>query len=187
MLTFVPDNKELAQKLDEKLAKLPFANKENLVSMFNTGLINRKSDLVKELVQELAAAYKGVECRPDAISLASVGEITANELIAKAEAYRFALKLQRIVKENAAEYGINDSSFIFVGSNNLITLVVDDEESGDVTISTEKLNKLDELATREVAKLLRISEFELNTPFEAVRVLGIDGTPVELSLEAFNG
>jgi len=180
--SFIIANEDLALDLDGKLEELPFRNKETFVQMYNSGLINRKNDQVTSLVDELIAAYKGIERRADGITFLDMGEISADELVAKAEAYSLLLRLQRIAKEAASQKLIGDGALVHLGRGNAIYRVGDELEDGhkdnDEMISNEKLPKISPEAVAVVGSILGVENYDLSTPFEANRLLGVQSQPV---------
>lgn len=185
--SFIPADETLARELDEKLSRLPFRDKDTLVQMYNSGLINRKAPQVAELVDELIVAYKGIEKRADGITFLDGGEIAADELISRAEAYRFVLRLQRIVKDAATAGLVSDSSYIFVANNATVAVLGEESAEGESTkdqsISAEKLPKIDDVVIGYVGQLLRVSDFAFDSPFEATKVLAVHSAPVTDALE----
>lgn len=185
--SFIPADENLAVTLDEKLSRLPFRDKDTLVQMYNSGLINRKAPQVAELVDELIVAYKGIEKRADGITFLDGGEIAADELISRAEAYRFVLRLQRIVKDAASAGLVSDSSYIFVASNATVAVLGDESAEGeagkDQSISGERLPKIDDVAFGYAGQLLGLNDFALDNPFEATKVLAVQSAPVTDALE----
>lgn len=188
--SFIPADHSLATALDEKLSKLPFRDKGTLVEMYNFGLINRKAPQVIELVDDLIAAYKGIEKRPDGITFLDGGEIAADELISRAEAYRFVLRLQRILKDAANDGTVSDSSYVFVASNGTVAVLGDESAEGegskDRAVSAEKLPKLDSDAIGFVGDLLSVGDFGFDNPFEATLVLAVQSSPVTDALEVIS-
>ena len=180
--SFIIANEDLALDLDGKLEELPFRNKETFVQMYNSGLINRKNDQVASLVDELIAAYKGIERRADGITFLDMGEISADELVAKAEAYSLLLRLQRIAKEAASQKLIGDGALVHLGKGNAIYRVGDELEDGhkdnDEMISNEKLPKISPEAVSVVGSILGVENYDLSTPFEANRLLAVQSQPV---------
>lgn len=174
--SFIIANENLAQELDERLEALPFRDKGTFVQMYNTGLINRKNDQVSGLVDDLIAAYKGIEKRPDGITFLDMGEISADELVAKAEAYSLLLRLQRVAKQAAQERLIQQGDRIYVGKGNL--LFKSGGEDGDEPISSEKLPRIGAEAIAATGAILGIDGYDLETPFEADRLLAVKSQTV---------
>lgn len=185
---FIVANEDLAFELDARLEGLPFKTRESFVQMYNSGLINRKNDTVSELVDQLIQAYKGIEKRADGITFLDMGEISADELVAKAEAYSLVLRLQRIAKEAAANRQLNDGSLIYFGKGNAVYRVGATSEEGvkeaDQMISSEKLPKVGANAEVAVGEILGIEDYSLSTPFEATKLLGVRSEPVINALSA---
>lgn len=190
--SFIIANEDLALELDEKLEQLPFRDRDTFVQMYNSGLINRKNEQVSDLVDELISAYKGIEKRADGITFLDMGEISADELVAKAEAYSLLLRLQRIVKEAANSKQLNDSSKIHLGGKG--TAVVragerspeDGSVGDDQVISSEKLPRISAEAVAVIGGILGIEDFDLSTAFEATKLLGIRSEPVIEALAALD-
>lgn len=187
---FIIDNEDLAFELDGKLEALPFRNKDTFVQMYNSGLINRKNDQVSAIVDELINAYKGIEKKADGITFLDMGEISADELVARAEAYSLLLRLQRVVKEAATNKLIGDGSLVYIGKSNSLFRVgetlEDGEKSKDELISNEKLPKVSSAAVEEIGKILEVEDYELSVPFEATMLLAVDSQPVINALSALS-
>lgn len=187
---FIIANEELAFELDAKLEKLPFRDRETFVQMYNSGLINRKNEEVSKIVDSLIEAYKGIEKKADGITFLDMGEISADELVARAEAYSLLLRLKRIVKEAASENLVGDDSKVYVGKGNgLYKLGVTNEDgtkTEDELISNEKLPKISNTAVSEVGKVLEVEDYDLSTAFEATKLLGIESKPVIDALDFLN-
>lgn len=179
---FIIANEELAFELDAKLEKLPFRDRETFVQMYNSGLINRKNEEVSKIVDSLIEAYKGIEKKADGITFLDMGEISADELVARAEAYSLLLRLKRIVKEAASENLIGDGSKVYVGKGNglykLGVTTEDGTKTEDELISNEKLPKISNTAVSEAGKVLEVEDYNLSTPFDATKLLGIESKPV---------
>jgi len=181
--SFIIANEELALELDGKLEQLPFRDRDTFIQMYNSGLINRKNDQVSELVEDLIAAYKGIEKRADGITFLDMGEISADELVAKAEAYSILLRLQRIAKEAAAAGQVRDGSLIFLSKGNAVIRKGDsssetEELQSDQQISSEKLPKIGNPAVAMIGAILGESDYALTKPFPANRLLSIQSAPV---------
>lgn len=181
--SFIIANEDLALEFEGKLEGLPFRTKETFVEMYNSGLINRKNDQVSSLVDELIAAYKGIERRADGITFLDMGEISADELVAKAEAYSLLLRLQRIAKDAASNRLIGDGTQVYLGKGNALYRIDND---GDEAISSERLPKVSAEAVKAMGDILGIENYELSTAFEATRLLGVQSGPVIAALEALN-
>lgn len=176
--SFITANENLAQELDERLGALPFRDKGTFVQMYNSGLINRKNEQVSELVDALIAAYKGIEKRPDGITFLDMGEISADELVAKAEAYSLLLRLQRIAKQAAQERLIQQGDRIYIGKGNLLYKAARGEGGSDESISSEKLPRIGAEAVAVAGTILGIEDYDLKTPFEADRLLAVKSQSV---------
>lgn len=185
--SFITANEELALELDSKLERLPFRDRDTFVQMYNSGLINRKNEQVSDLVDELIAAYKGIEKRPDGITFLDMGEISADELVAKAEAYSLLLRLKRIAKEAASSKQLRDSSLIYLGKGNAVFRVGESAEDGskaeDQLISSERLPKISTEGILVIGEILSIPDYELTVPFEATKLLAVQSEPVLAALE----
>lgn len=183
---FIVADEDRALELDAQLEETPFRDRDTLIRMYNDGLINRKNDLVSDLVGQLIDAYKGIELRADGtITFLDMGEISADELVAKAEAYLLLLKLQRIAKEAAAERKLGDSSRVFLGKGNTLVKVGEDGES-DTPVSPEKLPRVSGSAIAVVGSILGIDGYGSETPFEATKLLAIQSQPVIDALSALS-
>jgi len=181
--SFIIANEELALELDGKLEQLPFRDRDTFIQMYNSGLINRKNEQVSELVEDLIAAYKGIEKRADGITFLDMGEISADELVARAEAYSLLLRLQRIAKEAAAEGLVKDGSQIFVSKSNVVIRKGDPSSDNENLmhehqISSEKLPKISSAAVAVIGSILGETDYTLTTPFPANRLLSIQSGPV---------
>lgn len=180
--SFIIANEELALELDAKLEGLPFRDRDTFIQMYNSGLINRKNEQVAGLVDELIAAYKGIEKRNDGITFLDMGEISADELVAKAEAYSLLLRLQRIAKEAASNQQLRDDSRIYLGKGNAVFRVGDTTADGsrneDRLISSEKLPRIGSEAVAVIGAILGTENYSLETPFEARKLLGVQSQPV---------
>jgi len=183
--SFIIANEDLALDFEGKLEGLPFRTKETFVEMYNSGLINRKNEQVSSLVDELIAAYKGIERRADGITFLDMGEISADELVAKAEAYSLLLRLQRVAKDAASNQVIGNDSEVYLGKGNALYRVGQEGEN-DEAISSEKLPKISVEAVSAVGSILGIEGYELSTPFEATRLLSVQSGPVIAALEALS-
>ena len=179
---FIIANEELAFELDAKLEKLPFRDRETFVQMYNSGLVNRKNEEVSKIVDSLIEAYKGIEKKADGITFLDMGEISADELVARAEAYSLLLRLKRIAKEAASENLIGDGSKVYVGKGNGLYKVGVTTEDGtkteDQLISNEKLPKISNTAVSEVGKVLEVENYDLSTAFDATKLLAVESKPV---------
>lgn len=186
---FIIANDDLALELDEKLEALPFRDKDTFVQMYNSGLINRKNDQVSDLVDELIAAYKGIERRADGIVFLDMGEISADELVARAEAFSLLLRLQRVAKEAASNRQLNDGSRVYIGKGNILHRAgehTEDGQTADEPISSEKLPRISSEAVAVVGSILGVENYELGTPFEAKRLLSVRSQPVMEALAALS-
>lgn len=186
---FIIANDDLALELDEKLEALPFRDKDTFVQMYNSGLINRKNDQVSDLVDELIAAYKGIERRADGIVFLDMGEISADELVARAEAFSLLLRLQRVAKEAASNRQLNDGSRVYIGKGNILHRageLTEDGQTADEPISSEKLPRISSEAVAVVGSILGVENYELGTPFEAKRLLSVRSQPVMDALAALS-
>lgn len=180
---FIIANEELAMELDGKLELLPFRDRDTFIQMYNSGFINRKNEEVSALVDDLIAAYKGIEKRPDGITFLDMGEISADELIARAEAYSLLLRLQRIAKEASRAGHVKDGSLIFLSKANGVVRVADEASSDetfhqDQLISSEKLPKISNAAVEVIGEILGEADYSLTKPFQANRLLSIQSGPV---------
>lgn len=179
---FIIANEELAFELDAKLEKLPFRDRETFVQMYNSGLVNRKNEEVSKIVDSLIEAYKGIEKKADGITFLDMGEISADELVARAEAYSLLLRLKRIAKEAASENLIGDGSKVYVGKGNGLYKVGVTTEDGtkteDQLISNEKLPKISNTAVSEIGKVLEVENYDLSTAFDATKLLAVESKPV---------
>ena len=187
---FIIANEDLAFELDGKLEALPFRDKDTFVQMYNSGLINRKNEQVSGLVDELIAAYKGIERRADGIVFLDMGEISADELVARAEAFSLLLRLQRVAKEAAANRQLNDGSRVYIGKGNILHRAGEEGEDGsrgdDEAISSEKLPRISSEAVAVVGSILGVEDYDLSTPFEAKRLLSVRSQPVLDALSALS-
>ena len=187
---FIIANEDLALELDAKLEELPFRDKDTFVQMYNSGLINRKNDQVSSLVDELIAAYKGIERRTDGIVFLDMGEISADELVARAEAYSLLLRLQRVAKEAAANRQLRDGSLVYIGKGNILHRAGEQNEEGrqteDEAISSEKLPRISTEAVAVVGSILGVEDYDLGKPFEANRLLSVRSQPVIDALAALS-
>lgn len=179
---FIIANEELAFELDAKLEKLPFRDRETFVQMYNSGLVNRKNEEVSKIVDSLIEAYKGIEKKADGITFLDMGEISADELVARAEAYSLLLRLKRIAKEAASENLIGDGSKVYVGKGNGLYKVGVTTEDGtkteDQLVSNEKLPKISNTAVSEIGKVLEVENYDLSTAFDATKLLAVESKPV---------
>jgi len=186
--SFIIANEDLALEFEGKLEGLPFRTKETFVEMYNSGLINRKNEQVSSLVDELIVAYKGIERRADGITFLDMAEISADELVARAEAYSLLLRLQRIAKEAASQRLIADTSHVYIGKGNTLYRAGESDENGThadgEAISSEKLPRISPDAVSVVGSILDLDGYELSTPFEATRLLGVQSQPVLTALDA---
>ncbi len=183
---FIVADEDRALELDAQLEETPFRDRDTLIRMYNDGLINRKNDLVSNLVEQLIGAYKGIELRTDGtITFLDMGEISADELVAKAEAYLLLLKLQRIAKEAAAEGKLSDSSQVFLGKGNTLFRAGEDGEA-DAPVSPEKLPKISGDAISVIGDILGIDGYSVETRFEATRLLAVRSQPVIDALAALS-
>jgi len=190
MADLIIANEELALELDEKLEQLPFRDRDTFIQMYNSGLINRKNEQVSELVDNLVAAYKGIEKKADGITFLDMGEISADELVARAEAYSLLLRLQRIAKEAASAGQVRDGSLIYLKGGSIILQGNPESENesllADQVISSEKLPKISNAAVAVVGDILGQSGYNLATPFPANRLLSVQSGPVVEALSALS-
>jgi len=191
MANFILGNEERALELDAKLAELPFRDKETLVSMYNSGLINRKNEEVVELVNLMVEAYKGLERRPDEITFLSEGEISSEELLAKSEAFVLLLRVKRILQAASRKGLVSNGTHVYISKAGTVAAISEangeegtDGSAADITVSPEKLPKISKEAWDEAANLLGLTGFGENEAFEAARIFQVNESAVVNALNA---
>lgn len=182
-------NEELAIALDEKLESLPFGNLDKFIELYNFGYIQRNNKDISEIVDELIAAYKGIEKNANGITFLDRGEISADELVAKAEAYTLLLRLQRIAKQAGIERKLNDESLVYIGKGGVLYRLGEQQEDGsrseDVALSAEKLPRISSEGLRVVGTVVEVDNYSAETPFRAQSLLRVQSQPVIDALEIF--
>lgn len=159
----IPLNEEKAASLEQKLANTFYRDPKSFIQIYNSGVINRSNDEVKTILERILSTYKGIEKRGQEITFLSTNEISVEEILVSANAYRALLQIKRILRDAIAEEHITENESVNINKNGVITKVGEEEIE---ELPGVKHGSLSNEATKKLRNLLEVdeeaSEYEIN-------------------------
>lgn len=150
---FMPTDTGRAEALEERLSKTIFRSVSDFLSFYNSGLINRKFDEVKDLAQEITETFKNVKEKSNNLVFISQEEVYLDELLAGLKPWEIIVKAKREVKDAIVEGKIENESLLVLTESGTLSIVKDDGKIE--SLGGEKLfNKND-----TIGPLLAISSY----------------------------
>lgn len=175
MSNFIPANIEKANELEARLSKEIFRSAKEFVEFYNSGLINKKFDKVKDIAKEITEVFKNVKEKSGNLVFISEAEVTLEEIIQKLSPWEAIVKAKRETQDAINAKIINSETTVILTESGTLSYINEDNEIS--TLNGEKIH----IKTDNIEQLLSYSsygneyqaEYE-GYPFQANDLANID-------------
>lgn len=130
MAKFIPTSQEKADKIQEKLSKTLFQNVEKFIEYYNSGLINKRFEQTKELVDEITDSFANIKEKNYKIIIIAEEEIIIEHAIDRLKYWEPIVKIKREVIKLAKTGKIRPDDKIVIAENGGISLLGKNAETG---------------------------------------------------------
>lgn len=130
MAKFIPTSQEKADKIQEKLSKTLFQNVEKFIEYYNSGLINKRFEQTKELVDEITESFANIKEKNYKIIIIAEEEIIIEHAIDRLKYWEPIIKIKREVIKLAKTGKIRPEDKIVIAENGSISLLGKNAETG---------------------------------------------------------
>ena len=136
---FIPFDQAAAEAFAATIGK-PFNTPEDFVSLFNSGLINKKAPRVLELVEKITTLYKDVKEVAGELVFVSAEEVYLAEISKNIELWTVVSSIKREVLSAVGEEKLSSEDVLLFNSSSVGQFLLENEQTGEtVKISREKL------------------------------------------------
>lgn len=147
MSNFLPHNEENARVLEEKLSESMFRSVKDFVQFYNSGLINKSFDLVKETAKEITETFKNVKEKSGQLVLISQEEVFLEEILENLKPWEGIVKAKREIESSVKDGKINENTILVLDANKFVFEAINNEGER-FSLNGEKLfNKSDNIDT----------------------------------------
>lgn len=154
MSKFMPVSQEAVTALEESVSKTIFESVERFVEFYNSGIISKNNDQVKEISREITEAYKDVKLKGNSLTFISEEEVVLDETLHLLAAWEVLTKVKREAADAVDAKSLkNDSTIVLTKEGNFN--LYNSEDHTTVSTSIEKINPREE----SFAKLLSFSSY----------------------------
>ena len=129
----IPFDKHAAENLEKTLSGKVFRDVTTFIDLYNSGIINRKNDEVRDFAARIVDTYKDVREKAGRITFISEEEIIAFESIAVLTAWATIAKAKREVKEAIEKGELTDASLVLLADDGTLNEVTTEGEAAHVT------------------------------------------------------
>lgn len=150
----IPVSEERVAELDAHLkgaGKGLFESPEAFINLYNSGIMNKSNDEVKETTQRIVETYKNIREQSSEIVFLSEAEVALNEVRTALEPWYIVASLKRVVADLVEDGVLRENDEIAFGTKRDIGYVLKSEtstdEQGQQSIVLEKVGK-EKLFTR---------------------------------------
>lgn len=148
MSHFIPFNTEDARNLEEELAGTFFKSSENLVELYNAGIVNKSNDMVSQYVDRITKTYKDVKEKSKTLIFLTQNEVYIEEIVSALEPWRVIVKLKKLANEVSA----NGTGLIVFNSEKVGVPLTWNDETLDAINNDRLFYKFDDI--KEVNKII---------------------------------
>lgn len=180
-MEFIAVNQELADQFEEKMARNKlFRSTDNFVDIYNSNLINKSNEDVKEIASEIGKVYKNVELVGKQFVVKSKEEVVSDEFKVIFPHISFIATLKRIAGGILEENYPDDTMLVFTEDKK------NDIQIYDPSLGSEELKVYDGAEKiRDIVSSIAKNPFLLNAvelqnygengiAFKAIDVMTID-------------
>lgn len=142
MSRFIPVNHEKAEALENKLSQEIFRSVKDFVEFYNSGLISKNHEDVKKISREITETFKDVKEKNSKLVFISEEEVALEESLRVLKSWESLVKAKREINEAIEQKIVTLDSRILLDDNGYLNTVAEDEETGEInvtTISNEKV------------------------------------------------
>lgn len=145
---FIPTDPAKATALSERITTETRLSPDDFVKFYNTGLINRKNEVVEGLVQELTTVFKDVVKKGTNLTFISQEEVLLTELEAFTSVWLSAVRLKSALQEQVEAGVIVEDARFWLSRQNIRKVLFGENEELFGDRVAESVEELDELARR---------------------------------------
>jgi len=142
MSHFIPVSNEKAQDLESRLSQQIFRSVKDFVEFYNSGLISKKHEDVKEITREITETFKDVKEKNGRLVFISEEEVALEETLENLKIWESLIKAKREVKDAVENNLVRREAQLLLDENGMLNIIEEDDETGDITltaISNEKV------------------------------------------------
>lgn len=151
MSHFIPVNREKAEALESKLSAQIFRSVKDFVEFYNSGLISKKHEDVKEITKEITDTFKDVKEKNGRLVFISEEEVALEETLNALKIWESLVKLKRETAEAIEQKLITENGRLLIDDSGNLNTVHEDNENGEIvleSINSEKVvARKDDLAS----------------------------------------
>lgn len=178
-MEFMPYNKEVAQKFEEKMSKnMLYRSTDNFIAIYNNQLINKNNDKIDKVAKDIVEVYKNVSLVNRQFIVKSKEEVISEEFEVLFPHISFIATLKRIAQDILNDNYPEDTKMVFTEDDKNVVLIFDPSVN-DVKPyeGAERLRNANEsIATNPfILNNINIEEYgEDGIAFNAIDLLSLD-------------
>lgn len=142
MSRFIPVDAEKAAALEEKLSQQIFRSVKDFVEFYNSGLISKKHEDVKEITREITETFKDVKEKNSRLVFISEQEVALEETLETLKLWESLVKAKREVSEAVAQNTVPSQGQLLLDDTGLLNTIAEDEETGNITLTSVSNEKV---------------------------------------------
>lgn len=142
MSHFIPVNREKAEALESKLSEQIFRSVKDFVEFYNSGLISKKHEDVKEITKEITDTFKDVKEKNGRLVFISEEEVALEETLNALKTWESLVKLKRETVEAIEQKVITEDGRLLIDDSGNLNTVREDDETGEIVLETINSEKI---------------------------------------------
>lgn len=131
MSRFIPFDEQKANELSNTLSQTIFKNVDQFVLYYNSGLINKNFDEVKNLSKTVLETFKDVRERRGKLIFISEEEVTLNEILQALNPWTAIVKATREVNDALSEKFIQEYDTLLLDENGVLNVIRVNEDGAE--------------------------------------------------------
>lgn len=131
MSRFIPFDEQKANELSNTLSQTIFKNVDQFVLYYNSGLINKNFDEVKNLSKTILETFKDVRERKGKLIFISEEEVTLNEILQALNPWTAIVKATREVNDALSEKFIQEYDTLLLDENGVLNVIRVNEDGAE--------------------------------------------------------
>lgn len=131
MSRFIPFDEQKANELSNTLSQTIFKNVDQFVLYYNSGLINKNFDEVKNLSKTVLETFKDVRERKGKLIFISEEEVTLNEILQALNPWTAIVKATREVNDALSEKFIQEYDTLLLDENGVLNVIRVNEDGAE--------------------------------------------------------